>query len=155
MRFVLSFLFSVVVASCAPEQNIESEMKVEFEFDNELGVDRQTYEPVWVWDRTKEFGDYSVQIPVGEHPIIEASSAHLMELGLQGGGYTWEAMVRASIENTGQDPDRQIEWDSESATMVTYMEQQELAVLVAAHAQKILTDQKHRDAMIVAAKDMD
>ncbi|MEL6825827.1 MAG: hypothetical protein AAFN91_06210 [Pseudomonadota bacterium] len=130
-------------------------MSIEFEFDNELRLDRTSLEPVWIWNRMEEFGDYSVQIPVGEHPLIEKSSSALIARGFQGGGYSWEAMVRASIASSGTNPDLGIDWDSESATMVTYMSDLGIALMVAQHAQKILTDEKHRDEMIIAAEDME
>ena len=130
-------------------------MNTNFVFDEVMGVDRKTFEPVWVWNRVEEFGDYSVQIPVGEHQIIEENSNYLINRGYQYGGYSWEAMVRASISADGGNPDENIDWDSENATMVTYTKDEQTAALIASHAQKILTDPKHRDAMLAAAKDME
>lgn len=125
-------------------------------FDADLGVDRTTFEPVLIWNRVDEFGDYSVQIPVGDHDTIEKSSSTLMKLGFQGGGYSWEALTRASLEEAGVDPDDIAEWGSESATMVAYVATEQNAALIAKHAQLALfTDETLNRLVALAGDDME
>jgi hypothetical protein len=96
-------------------------------YDDVLGVDKTTYEPVWIWNRIEEFGDYSAQIPVGEHQMISKSSNILIDRGFQG--------------------------DSEAATMVTYVATEQNAVLIAKHAQLAISTDKTLSRLIALAGD--
>ncbi|MEZ5953093.1 MAG: hypothetical protein R3C13_02190 [Hyphomonas sp.] len=130
-------------------------MEVTFNFDDEFGVDRSTFSPVIVWNRVAESGDYSVQIAAGVDPLIDQSSERLQSQGFQGGGYSWQAMLRQSLRDDGRNPDDGIKWDSEGDVMVTYMKSPELAALVAQHAQSFLTDEDRETVLSSTAKGME
>ena len=159
LRIALVGAICLTTASCGDETILNDSSGAErtlLTFDADLGVDRTTYEPVWIWNRYNEFEDYSVQIPVGQHHRIEKSSNKLLELGFQGGGYSWEALTRASLAEAGIDPNDIAEWDSESATMVTYVATEQNAALIAKHAQLALsTDEKLNKLIALTGDNME
>jgi len=121
--------------------------------------------PIMVWYFKKHnvfdiqelvIGDCEIDSGFGTHSLtfmeLDKHSDTLEELGYQGSGYTWEAMVRAVLKSKNID-DGNIDFDPESDMFAAYSESKEALVVVAHIIDQLSTDRTFMSQALTNAED--
>lgn len=93
------------------------------------------------------------QYVINYYNYNEDVAAYFAKAGLQGGGYTWEALVKAAVKTESPDFLPQIEFSPEGGTFIAYTASDEIANKLKTIIKKLSSDVAYRGKNLKIASD--